>query len=109
MVPEFRLALAKLYRGGITLALKILEMIGHALSPEDPSYFVRKHKKIGIGCEENYSSARVLHYPPLPSSLDHVQVTNKGPYPLSPSLDQVQEWQVIKRPRPVPPLSPSLD
>ena len=39
---------------------------------------MRKHTKIGQGCEENYSSARVLHYPPIPpSNLEDFQLSSE--------------------------------
>lgn len=33
-----------------------------------------RHTKIGAGCEQNYSSARVIHYPPLPPHFDLSQL-----------------------------------
>ena len=31
---------------------------------------VRKHTKLGHGCQDNYTAVRVLHYPPLPPDFD---------------------------------------
>ena len=35
---------------------------------QDPYYFVKAHQKLGQGHSENYTTMRLLYYPPLPTS-----------------------------------------
>ena len=35
---------------------------------QDPHYFVKAHQKMGQGNNENYTTMRILYYPPLPPS-----------------------------------------
>ena len=37
---------------------------------QDPLFLVKKHNEIGKGVEKNYSSIRLIYYPPLPESFD---------------------------------------
>jgi len=58
----------------------IQSIISHAT--QDPQFFTKRHTKIGMGCQDNYSSMRVLHYPALPSDLQHVQYSKEDNMPL---------------------------
>ena len=40
------------------------------LISQDPQFFARAHQKIDQSSEENYSTLRLLYYPPLPPTYD---------------------------------------
>lgn len=65
-VPGFKPVLLNLYQSTIALACTLMQLMGHALHLKDPKFFVKAHSKSGhLG---NFTTCRVLHYPPLPPS-----------------------------------------
>ncbi|XP_019857326.1 PREDICTED: uncharacterized protein LOC100636424 isoform X2 [Amphimedon queenslandica] len=66
-VSDFKPVMTEILGTSRTLALKILEVMGHALKLQDPQFFVKNHQNLSNTTIPSYTTARVLYYPPLPS------------------------------------------
>jgi isopenicillin N synthase-like dioxygenase len=69
-VPSLRSVAQEFFPECCKLALLLLRLMGHALKlnagyPEDPELFVKAHAGMESG-NENLTTLRLLHYPPLP-------------------------------------------
>ncbi|XP_065899340.1 uncharacterized protein [Dysidea avara] len=60
----FKETIQNLFLACEQLTLKILECMGKGLQLEDPQFFVKAHQEIG-DTEKNFTTLRLLHYPPL--------------------------------------------
>jgi isopenicillin N synthase-like dioxygenase len=68
--PEFRGIMKTFLFETHKLAIKILEVMGHALSLQNPGYFIDNHQSLLSGSNISYTTTRILYYPPLSSVAD---------------------------------------
>lgn len=71
-VTGFENALQQLYRACLQVSYQLLEIMGYALGLKDPQFFVKCHQKVGEGPDVNFTTMRLLYYPPI-NNIDDIK------------------------------------